>query len=62
MMVYSSAYSTATEWMRGTTGITDLGGASSLMFVKDGVALLMNAHPTLVFIFNAPKAAPWRTH
>ena len=58
-MIYSSAYSTSTDWIRRTAGITDLGGASSLMFVKDGVTLSTNAHPTWVCILNAQMAAPW---
>ena len=39
--------------------MTDLGGASSLMFVKDGVTLSTNAHPTWVCTLNAPRATPW---
>ena len=58
-MIYSLAYSTTTDWMRRMAGMTDLGGASSLMFVKDGVILSTNAHPTWVCIFDAPRAAPW---
>ena len=59
MTIYSSAYYTVTDWMRRTAGMTDLGGASSLKFVKDGVTLSTNAHSTWVCIFNASRAAPW---
>ena len=56
-MIYSLAYSTAADWMRKTIGMTDLGGAISLKFVKDGVTLSTNAQPTWVCILNAPWAA-----
>ncbi|KAH9023012.1 hypothetical protein EDB84DRAFT_1509555 [Lactarius hengduanensis] len=35
-MIYSSVYSTTIDWTRRTLGMTDLGGASSLMFVGNG--------------------------
>ena len=57
-MIFFSAYSTAIDWMRTMVGMSDLGGASSAMFVKDGVALFTNAHPTWVCILNAPMAPP----
>ena len=55
-MIYFSEYSTAIDWMRTMVGITDLGGASSLTCVKDGVTLSTNAHSTWVCILNAPMA------
>ena len=36
----------------------DLGGASSLKFVKDGVTLSMNAHFTWVCTLNVPMVPP----
>ena len=54
--IYSSAYSTATDWMRKMVGMTDMGGVISLKFVKDGVTLSTNAHSTWVCILNAPMA------
>ena len=39
-------------------GITDLGGASSLTFVKDGVTLSTNVHPTWICKLNAPLVPP----
>ena len=37
--------------------MTDLGGASSLMFVKDGVTSYMNLHSTWACTLNALMAA-----
>ena len=45
-MIYSSAYSTAIDWIMSVIGMSDLGGASSLKFVKDGVTLSTIAHST----------------
>jgi hypothetical protein len=56
-MIYSSVYSTAIDWTMSTIGITDLDGAGSLMFVKDGVTSSTNAHDTWVCILNAPMAS-----
>ena len=36
-MIYSWIYSTTTEWLTRIPGMSDLGGASSLTFVRDGV-------------------------
>ena len=55
-MTYSSAYSTAIDWMRTMVGMSDLGGASSLTCVEAGVILSMNAHSTWVCTLNAPMA------
>ena len=38
--------------------MSDLGGASFLMFVKDGVTSYTTPHSTLVCIFDAPMAPP----
>ena len=58
--IFSSAYSTTIGWMRRMAGIPDLGGASFLMFVKDGGTSYMNSHSTWVCIFNAPMVPlPW---
>ena len=35
-MIYSWEYSTATDWVTRMVGMSDLGGANSLMFVEDG--------------------------
>ena len=56
--IYSFAYSTAIDWMESSSGITDLGGASSLTFVKDGVTLSSDVHPTWVCTSNAPLVPP----
>ena len=39
--------------------MTDFGGAISLKFVKDGVTLSTNAHPTWACILTALMAAAW---
>jgi hypothetical protein len=55
-MIYSLAYSTAIDWTMAIIGMSDLGGAISLMFVKDGVTSSTNVHSTWVCILNAPMA------
>ena len=40
--------------MLNIVGITDLGGASFLKFVKDGVTSSTIAHFTWIYIFNVP--------
>jgi hypothetical protein len=61
-MIYSLKYSTAIDWIVGIIGIanlggiTDLGGASFFMFVKDGVTSSAKAHSTWVCVFNARMA------
>ena len=57
-MTYSSTYSTSIDWILRIVGIADLGGASSLMFVEDGVTSYTNPHSTWVCKFNAPMAPP----
>jgi hypothetical protein len=53
-MIYSSAFSTAIDWMMSIFGTSNFCGASSLMFVKDGVTSSTNAHFTWVCTLNAP--------
>ena len=55
-MRYSWAYSTTIDCMTNIPGMSDWGGASSLVFVKDGVASYTPRHSTLVCIFDAPMA------
>ena len=57
--IYSSKYSTAIDWIWRMIGISDLGGASSLMFVKDGVTSSTHAHSTWIYILNAQMALPY---
>ena len=57
-MIYSWEYSTAIDWMRTMVGMSDLGGASSLKFVKDGVILCTTTLSTWVCILNVPMAPP----
>jgi hypothetical protein len=59
-MIYSSAYSIAIDWILQIMGMTDvrgianLGGASSLMYLRDGVTSSSNVHSTWVCISDAP--------
>ena len=55
-MMYFSAYSNYIDWMTRMLGMTDLGGARSLMFVDDGVTSYTPRHSTWVCIFYAPMA------
>ena len=49
-MIYSSAYSTAIDWTIRIDGLSDLGGAISLKFVKDGASSCTNLHSNWEFI------------
>ena len=57
-MIHSCAYSTTIDWRMRMAGTNELGGASSLMFVEDGVSSYTHRHSTWVCIFNVPKAPP----
>ena len=54
--IYSSSYSATIDWTMRMLGTTELGGASSLMFVEDGVTSYTPRHSTLVCIFSARMA------
>ena len=57
-MIHSSAYSITIGWITGMLGMTNLGGASSLMFVKDGVTSYTNQQSIWVCRSYARKAPP----
>ena len=56
-MIYSWEYSTSTDWPT-KLGMSDLGGANSLMFVEDGVTLYTLRHSIWECIFYARMAPP----
>jgi hypothetical protein len=55
-MTYSLAYSTTIDGMTRIPGMTDSGGAISLIFVEDGVSFYTHRHSTWVCIFYARMA------
>jgi hypothetical protein len=61
-MIYFSAYSTTIGWTMIMLGTSNLGGASFLRFVKDGVISYTNRHSTWVCISNVPMATLLWTH
>ena len=60
-MTSSSRYSTAIDWMRRTTGTSDICGTIYPMFVEDGATSYTHPHLTWICIFTAPMAPLWWT-
>lgn len=57
--IYSSTYSTTIDCLTRKVGISDLGGASFLMFVEDGETSYTNLRFTWTCIFYVRMAPPW---